>query len=127
MLSRVFRIRPARRLDTVLKSAALDMGVQGDRGAIHLEVALNWFTGELPAKTRQEYPPQGVALVVHRATPADDRTFYVTAGPCEWLGVQCFPVYLPVVTAQDLALDLRDRGDDAVWEQLDQLYRERLG
>lgn len=104
----------------------LDLGVQGERGAVHLEVALNWFVGELNAKTREEYPPQGIALLVHRRTPANRPGFPISEGLCEWLGgEQCFPDRLP--GADDLALDLRDRGDEAVWEQLEQLYRERLG
>ena len=123
--TRVFRIRPARRAAAVLKSAMLDLGVQGELGAVHLEIALNWFVGELPAKTREEYPPQGVALLVHRRTPADRPGFPVSEGRCEWLGEWCFPDRLP--GAQDLALDLRDRGDAAVWEQLEHLYRDRLG
>lgn len=126
-LARVFRVRPARRLGAALKSAMLDMGVQGERGAVHLEVALNWFVDELPAKTREEYPPQGTGVYVHRRTPADRPGFPVSHGLCEWLaGEQCFLDRLPAPIAQDLAQDLRDLGDETVWAQLERLYRERL-
>lgn len=127
-IGRVFRIRPARRQGAALKSAMLDLGVQGARGAVHLEVALNWFVDELPGKTREEYPPQGTGVYVHRRTPADRPGFPVSHGLCEWLDdEQCFLDRLPTPIAQDLAQDLRDGGDEAVWALLEQLYRERLG
>lgn len=121
------RVVPSVRRASSVTSAKLELGLQGDAGAVHLEVALNWFVGELPAKTREEYPPQGIGLHVHRATPADRPGFARSEGLCIWLrGAQCFPDHLGSSAAEDLALDLRDRGDESVWEQLERLYRERL-
>lgn len=127
VLSRVFRVVPARRLATgTLVTAKLELGVQGAAGAVHLEVALNWYVDEHPAHARIEHPPQGTGLYLHKRT-AVGQSFPLPAGPCEWLGGErCFPEALSFVLAGDLALDLRDRGDEAVWALLEQLYRERL-
>lgn len=130
-LARVMRVVPSRRRESnrgIVTSAKLELGVIGTAAAVHLEVALHWYVGELPAKTREEYPPQGIGLHVHRRAPADRPGFPTSEGLCIWLdGVQCFPEHLPASVASDLALDLRDRGDESVWEQLERLYRERLG
>lgn len=125
-LSRIFRLVPARRLPSgTLVTAKLDLGLQGAAGAVHLEVALNWYVDEHPAHARLEHPPQGTGLYLHRRT-AVGQSFPLPAGRCEWLGFEpCFPESLSFVLAGDLALDLRDRGDEAVWQLLEQLYREK--
>lgn len=127
--SRVFRVVPARRHPTgTLVTAKLELGLQGAAGAVHLEVALNWYVDEHPAHARLEHPPQGTGLYLHRGTAAGQNGFPLPGGRCEWLAFEpCFPESLSFVLAGDLALDLRDRGDEAVWALLEQLYRERLG
>ena len=127
-LGRVFRIIPSRSVNGVRTSARLELGVQGEQGAVQLDVALHWYVGDLPAKSRDELPPQGIGLHVHRRTPADRPGFPISEHGCEWLdGVQCFPEHLSPVMASDLALDLRDRGDGPVWEELERIYAEHLG
>ena len=128
-LSRVMRVVPAQRLTTgTLVTAKLELGVQGPAGAVHLDVALNWYVDEHPAHARHEHPPQGTGLYLHRRTPVGQNGFPLRGGRCEWLGYEpCFPEALSFILAGDLALDLRDRGDGAVWEQLERLYAERLG
>lgn len=129
--ARVFRVVPARRLPTgTLVTAKLELGVTGLAGAVHLEVALNWYVDEHPAHARLEHPPQGTGLYLHRphGSLGERRGFPVPGGRCEWLAFEpCFPEALSFVLAQDLAQELRDRGDEAVWALLEQLYRERLG
>lgn len=126
-LARVMRVVPSVRRASSVTSAKLELGLRGPAGAVHLEVALHWYVGELPGQARDELPPQGIGLHVHRRTPADRPGFPTSEGLCIWLaGVQCFPEHLAESLASDLALDLRDRGDEAVWEQLERLYRERL-
>lgn len=127
-LARVFRVVPAGHIGSVVTSTKLQLGLIGDLGAVHLDVSLSWYANDLAAKSRDAHPPRGVGLYVHRSAPADRPGFPVSHGPCEWIDLeQCFTDSLGAIVADGLAEMLRDLGDEAVWSQLEQLYRERLG
>lgn len=126
-LRRAISVTPSRKVGTRRTSVVENFIVRGPAGAVHFALALNWYVGEPATQMKNDYPPRGITLSVHSTTA---RPGFPLAGipRCEWLGAgaACWTANLPELVAEDLAQGMLYRGDVAIWEELERLYRSRL-